>query len=206
MSYQQGDLRREIVFASTNRGKAAEVKRAAAHLGYSIVGLSELQAAQSLPPVPHIAETESFYEGNAVRKAVGYADWLGRPCIVDDTGLEIEELGGLPGVYTANFGIARVQELLAPNVSFRARFVCCVIYAEPTGRRVPVTATLDGLVRFPSSVHDDRSGVPFSRYFIPSGESESLAALQEREGFLSHRGRAIALLLRALGDSTMKRT
>lgn len=194
----------EIVFASTNRGKTKEVQRIAAGRGVVVSGLGDLVNAEALAPKPEVPETESTYEGNAFRKARAYAQWLGRPCLVDDTGLEIAALGGLPGVFTANFGLVRVRDMLTPNLSYSARFVCCVVYAEPAGRSVSVTATLDGSISFPPGAGDDGSGVPFSAYFVPTGESRPLSELKEQDSFLSHRGRAITLLLRALGDSTIR--
>lgn len=194
----------EIVFASTNRGKTKEVQRIAAGRGVVVSGLGDLVNAEALAPKPEVPETESTYEGNALRKARAYAQWLGRPCLVDDTGLEIAALGGLPGVFTANFGLVRVRDMLTPNLSHQARFVCCAVYAEPGGRSVSVTATLDGAISFPPGAEDDGSGVPFSAYFVPTGESRPLSELKEQERFLSHRGRAITLLLRALGDSTIR--
>lgn len=196
-------LPREMVFASTNRGKTAEVQRVAARLGVRVVGLEAVTPAEGIGAKPEVAETECSYEGNALKKARAYSAWLSRPCIVDDTGLEIEALGGLPGVYTANFGIARVRSLLIPAYPYPARFVCCVVYVEPSGRCVSVTATLDGTIRFPASVRDDGSGVPFSAFFIPDGESESVSELNARGDFLSHRGKAITLLLSALRGSTI---
>jgi XTP/dITP diphosphohydrolase len=194
----------EIVFASTNKGKTAEVQRVAAGLGFSVLGLADRDAARANSSKPDVLETESTYEGNALRKARAYAQWLGAPCLVDDTGLEIAALGNLPGVFTANFGLARVKELLVSGLSYPARFVCCVVYAEPSGRSVSVTATLEGSISFPIGAGDDGSGVPFSKYFIPAGELQPVSELQSRIGFLSHRGRAITLLLSALGDSTIK--
>lgn len=194
----------EIVFASTNKGKTREVQRIAGCLGVAVLGLGDLADAEVLTSKPEVSETESTYEGNALKKARAYAQWLGKSCLVDDTGLEIAELGGLPGVFTANFGLARVRDLLTPNLAYPARFVCCVVYAETTGRTVSVTATLDGVIRFPSGARDDGSGVPFSAYFIPQGESKPILELKDQAGFLSHRGLAITLLLRALGDSTIR--
>lgn len=196
-------LPREMVFASTNRGKTAEVQRVAARLGVRVVGLEAVTPAEGIGAKPEVAETECSYEGNALKKARAYSAWLLRPCIVDDTGLEIEALGGLPGVYTANFGIARVRSLLIPEYRYPARFVCCVVYAETSGRCVSVTATLGGTIRFPTSARDDGSGVPFSAYFIPDGASESVSELNTRGDFLSHRGKAITLLLSALRGSTI---
>jgi XTP/dITP diphosphohydrolase len=205
MDRMDGFLTKEIVFASTNRGKIAEVTRVAARLGFRVIGVEGVTSAGGFGARPEVSETESTYEGNALKKARAYTAWLSRPCIVDDTGLEIEALGGLPGVYTANFGIARVRSLLSPGYPFRARFVCCVVYAEPSGRCVSVTATLDGTIRFPAAAQDDGSGVPFSAYFIPNGETESVSELSSKGDFLSHRGRAISVLLGALEDSTIQR-
>lgn len=188
----------EIVFATKNEGKAREARRIGQSLGCRILDLRDISGNAALRDQPDVLETELSYEGNAKKKALTYARRLGRPCLSDDTGLEIEALGGLPGLYTARFGIRRVSTLLIPERRYHATFVCCVSYAEPSGRSVSVTSKLVGFIRFPQHALDDGSGVPFSAYFLPQDEIETLHDLSARGNYLTHRGRAIRVLIKSL--------
>lgn len=162
----------------------------------AIVGLPAAFHGSVLDDVP---EPELNYEGNAARKARTYAQRLNRPCLGDDTGIEIEDLYWLPGVFTARFGFERLRGLLLPEQNYAARFVCCVAYAEPNGRVVAVTATLDGNLALRAHAPLPNSSLPYSYFFIPRGESKVLAAvMQDNPEFVSHRGRALSVLLRVL--------
>ncbi len=140
-----------------------------------------------------------MYEENAVAKARAFARWSGQPCIADDTGIEIEALDGLPGVFTANWGILRVVKALGVDFHGPARFVCCMAYAEPSGREVSVTTALRGQVRFDPSV-DAAATKPlqFSQFFYPEGYSESLVALAKHGTYVSHRHATLRALIGVL--------
>jgi XTP/dITP diphosphohydrolase len=194
----------ELLFATTNEGKLQELRPIATSYGIS---LSDLQVARErLGPAPTVAEGESSYERNSRLKGKVYARWAGVPCIADDTGLEIAALEGRPGIFTARYGVERVlEETRRLRPPMRARFVCCISYCEPDGRCVSVTSHLDG--RFDPAVgacaRASRPGLPYSAYFVPSGEELSLAQLVSGRGYTSHRGRAFLLLLKVLGESVI---
>ncbi len=89
-----------IVIATGNPHKVAELRAILAALGLHAVGLDD----PSLPgPFPEPAETGATFEENAALKALGYARRTGRVCIADDSGLEVDALGGLPGVISAHY-------------------------------------------------------------------------------------------------------
>jgi XTP/dITP diphosphohydrolase len=92
---------KEILFASTNKGKYAEILEvAAAFANFKIVKPDEL----GLPtPEPQVEETGSTYEANSLLKAQAYHLWAGIPVIADDTGLEVTHLNGRPGVFSARY-------------------------------------------------------------------------------------------------------
>ncbi len=189
-----------ILFGSSNKGKVAEVSQVASRLGVAIVGLSECQSSQVGGP-PVVVEGLPTYEANASHKALSYSRWAGRSCLGDDTGLEIEALGGLPGLYSHRFGLLRVTALLGLRAETPARFVCCISYAEPSGRLISVTKALEGVLRKPSDqevrdLADDP--LPYARLFTPNGERRPLRELLSNDGFLSHRGLALTCLLRVL--------
>ncbi len=191
----------KILFGSTNEGKFREVSRVAAPRGVEFESL--VAASQGAgTKVPEVAEGLLSYEGNAARKALSYARWAKRMAIADDTGIEIEALGGLPGVYSHRFGLERVALLLRQGKGSCARFICCMSFAEPSGRVVSVHRELLGHIRAPQPAelpHLRAEPLPYARLFVPQGESESLAALHGRDEFLSHRGAALVTLLDVLG-------
>lgn len=188
-----------LVYGSTNKGKVEEVLRVVSmYPSIELLTLESVRIAQGESKAPEISESGISYEANALKKATAYSTWCNQPTIADDTGLEIAELRGLPGVYTARFGIGRVIELLKAQHTYAARFVCCMCYAEPNGRTISVTQTLEGDL----NVRDMQKGVdsplPFSHFFTPYGERKDLYELVHHHGYRSHRGRAVAALLASM--------
>jgi XTP/dITP diphosphohydrolase len=198
-------LPHDMLFATTNAGKLREAQRVAQCFDVTLFGIDRVANERSLA-LPHVVEGEGAYHGNAVLKARTYAEWSGVPAIADDTGLEVRNLGGLPGIFTARFGVDRVRELLGQVRSAEATFVCCVVYAEPAGRVVSVTKQLGGRLIFDGTVDRTvtqcKGPLPYSDIFIPCGESATLSHLVSKGGYLSHRGRALTVLLSVLGGFT----
>lgn len=188
----------ELLFATTNEGKLHEASAVGAARGVVFFGLDRVSSELGEPP-PCIAEGEPTYEANAVRKAQGYAQWSGRLTVADDTGLEVDCSGGLPGVFTARFGLARFKDLLGSLRSCDAAFVCCVAYAEPSGRTVSVMTRVPGVVTVEPNLCSLNGSLPYSSLFIPSGQSRPLAELVASGEYLSHRGMALRKLFTALG-------
>jgi XTP/dITP diphosphohydrolase len=191
----------DMLFATTNAGKLLEAQSVAESFGVTLVGLDQVACERSCQP-PYVGEGESSYQGNAVLKARTYATWSGLPTIADDTGLEVRDLGGLPGLFTARFGVDRVRQLLGNIRLAEAAFVCCVAYAEPTGRVVSVIKRLEGRVSFDGTVNRCKGPLPYSEIFTPHGEWTALSQLVRGGGYLSHRGRALTALFCALGRIT----
>ena len=88
-----------IVLATRNAHKVSELQRilSAAGLAVDLVGLEEF------PGAPEVAETESSFAGNALLKARAIADFTGLPAIADDSGLCVDALNGMPGIYSARW-------------------------------------------------------------------------------------------------------
>lgn len=192
-----------ILYGTTNAGKLAEARGLAAQAGIGLMGLVEAERELNLAPAPDVLEDGCSYHVNAALKAMSYAKWSGRACFADDSGIEINDLKGLPGVFTARFGLERVRKMLGARDNLKAQLVCCVAYAEPSGRSVSVTKAISGSVVFSLADVRPREALPFSHIFIPEGEGRSLADLLSCSDavtgvFLSHRGRALSSLLRAL--------
>lgn len=186
-----------ILFATTNPGKLHEASAVAAAHGVVLYGLERITPERPAPP-PAVSETEGTYEANAIRKARVYATWSGVPTIADDTGLEVPMLGDLPGVYTARFGVERVLHMMGDCRLCEAVFVCCLAYGEPQGRIVTVTKRLRGYVRNKRGARTPTGPLPLSEFFIPCGETRSLAELVSAGNYRSHRGLALGALFAAL--------
>jgi XTP/dITP diphosphohydrolase len=134
----------KLVFASTNPHKLREVREILAPLGIAVDGLDAFGR-----DIPEPAEAAATLEGNARIKALGYARTLGRVCLADDSGLEVDALGGAPGVHSARYaGIgstrderdrANREKLLKElrrlgEVNRSARLVCTLCLADAAGR------------------------------------------------------------------------
>ena len=188
--------RGSLLFATSNSGKLAEARAVAAQVDISLVGVDETALSVGCAP-PRVAEIGSTYEENAVLKARTYAAWAGCAAISDDSGLELDQKGGWPGVYTAHYGVARLFAELIRGVRYSGRFRCCAALAEPGGRTVAVTASLVGCFVVPlegATVLDP--SLPFSSFFYPENAGDSLSMLMRREGgFRSHRRKALLKLL-----------
>lgn len=158
-----------IVLATQNPGKVSELRSMLDGSGIEIIGLDDLE--QSFPEP--IEDGRTFIE-NATIKAIAYAKLTGKPCLADDSGLEIDALDGKPGVVSSHYAfdgdaegeaadltrqqrddlnIDRVLKELDPIEPQKrtARFACVMVLADPDGN---ILATSEG--RF-----EGRIGVPF---------------------------------------------
>lgn len=191
----------KIVVGTSNKGKFLEIGRYAEGAGLSVLALEEV--ARERGPAPRVAETGISIEENVELKARAYATWCGFPVLVDDTGLFLDRLGGFPGVYTADWGLARVVAALGPSRSSTGAFRCRMAFAEPAGRVVSVEGEVKGDFRFEPKVSvPSGAPLPFSFFFWPAGSELSLATLSQGGYADSHRARAFATLIQVLGWSS----
>src|SRR5512138_1389699 len=126
----------KFLVATTNRGKLAEIAQFLAPLGIELLSLNDLQNA------PAVVEDGATYEANALKKARTLSAFAGLPALADDSGLEVEALGGAPGVCSARYSgknadDARNNEKLlrelatVPDEQRSARFVCVLALCSP---------------------------------------------------------------------------
>ena len=189
---------KKLVFASNNAHKLSEIR---AILGdrIEIISLSDLQCHAEIP------ETADTLEGNALIKARYVWEHYGLYCFADDTGLEVEALGGAPGVYSARFAgehasfednvsllLERLSGVAAPR---RARFRTVVALIDEYGTHF-FEGSVDGEITLERS---GDHGFGYDPIFRPEGREETFAQLTEQEkNSMSHRGRAIQKLVRYL--------
>lgn len=185
-----------VIVATKNPDKAAEV---IAVLAKTMPGL-ELVEGVDWPDVP---ETGATLEENAVLKARVVAGSTGHPAIADDTGLEVDALGGAPGVLTARFAgegatyaanRAALLAVLGDRVDRAARFRTVVALAHPGGEVVTAEGVLEGRI-----AREERGSGGFGYDAVFEVDGRTLAEIPEGEkNRVSHRARALAALAEAL--------
>lgn len=165
--------------------------------------------------LPEPAETETSFAGNARIKSLCAARASGRPALSDDSGMEVAALGGVPGVYTANWAelpgggrdfaiaMARVEHEVAASGSAdqRARFVCCLSLAWPDGHTEEFEGVIEGALTFPPR---GLLGFGFDPIFTPTGYAETFGEMDPAlKHAISHRAEAFRKLVAAcFGIST----
>jgi XTP/dITP diphosphohydrolase len=192
-----------LVIASHNRAKAAEVAEVlrSEGIGIEVIGLADLSEV-ALPP-----ETGSTFSENALAKAQHAARATGLPAVADDSGLEVDALGGEPGIMSARYAgeaatdeerYGRVLELLrsVPRRNRGARFRCAAAYVHPDGDPLLAEGICDGRI---ASSPAGRGGFGYDPIFVPQGETRTMAQLTPAEKHaISHRGRAFRDLARQM--------
>ena len=188
-----------VVVASLNRAKAREIGEilAAEGLGFEVVALADFTDV-ALPP-----ETGDTFAANALLKARAAAQATGLPAIADDSGLEVEALGGEPGVMSARYAgegasdadrYRKVLALLAdlPDERRTARFRCAAAFATPEGAELLAEGTCEGrIAREPMGA----GGFGYDPIFVPEDYAVTMAQLTpEQKHAISHRGRALRAL------------
>lgn len=208
--------RLEVLIATRNSGKILEIQEA---LGGSRVVLRYLEDFPEVTPVEEIGET---YRENAVIKAMNYSQQTGLCALADDSGLEVDALGGRPGIHSARFGgsIAsdreRTEKLLAtlshcPDRKRTARFVCCMALAEsrsgelePSAGRVLSIAVgkCEGII---TDHLRGTNGFGFDPVFVPAGYDTTFAEMPPKlKRGISHRAKALALIQEFLDHSLLQ--
>jgi XTP/dITP diphosphohydrolase len=192
----------KLLVASSNQGKIAEFAGLLEHLPFELLGLRDIIA------VPDVEETGATFEENAVLKAREYAVHSGIWTLADDSGLEVEALGGRPGVHSARYGgentsfrekIGMLLDELAKaaNPSRRARFVSVIAIADGQGRiRYVAEGTITDGPR-------GENGFGYDPVFIPEGFAQTFGELSgDVKRQISHRARASAKIIQYLRDFT----
>jgi len=187
---------KEIVLATHNADKRAEMADLLNHLGMTVRTLAEF------PQAPDVIEDGETCEANAIKKARTIADYTGLVAVADDTGLEVNALGGRPGVYAARYAGPNLtyednwkkllRELQGVPLQERgARFVTVVAIARPRTDQVEtVEGVLNGLI---AERAVGTSGFGYDPVFFVSELGKTLAELSHSEkNRISHRAKAFA--------------
>ncbi|MBY8977556.1 RdgB/HAM1 family non-canonical purine NTP pyrophosphatase [Rhodobacteraceae bacterium NNCM2] len=192
----------KLVVATHNQGKLREIRSLLAPFGVEVVSAGELG-------LPEPAETETTFAGNAGIKSHAAAQASGLPALADDSGLEIDALGGQPGVYSADWAetpegrdfamaMERIRRELGSRGArppFTARFNACLSLAWPDGHEEIVLGQTEGQIVWPPRGLD---GFGYDPIFQPDGSDLTFGEMRaEQKNVMSHRARAFALLVEA---------
>lgn len=188
---------KEIVFATNNAHKLSEVRRMVGDR-FTVRSLSEIGCRDDIP------ETADTLEGNALIKARWVKERYGYDCFADDTGLMVDALDGAPGVLTARFAgehctpednVTKLLGVMQGVTDRNARF-STVIALILDGREQVMEGTVHGTIAGERLGHD---GFGYDPVFIPEDTGLTFAQMgPDAKNAISHRGRAIAKLMKAL--------
>ena len=160
-----------------------------------------VRSLAEFPGAPEVVEDGATYRENALKKARSAAKFTGIPALADDTGLEVDELGGQPGLYSARFAGEgctfqdNIRKLLhvmegVPSERRGARFVCVIALVAPDGREQVVEGELRGRI---TDRQTGGGGFGYDPVFYVPEVGRSLAELTaDEKNRISHRGRALA--------------
>ena len=188
----------KIVFATNNKNKLSEI-RDMLKGSIEVMSLSDIGCHDDIP------ETADTLEGNAIQKARYIYGRYGLPCFADDTGLEVDALGGEPGVYSARYAggeghdseanMNKLMDRLGGSDDRRARFR--TVIALITGSGESGTKLFEGIAEG-EIIREKRGGEGFGYdpIFMPEGYDKTFAELGTAlKNKISHRAKAVAALV-----------
>jgi len=191
----------ELIIATRNRGKVREIRRALKGLGLRIYTLNEFS------DVPEIEEDGKSFGENALKKARFYSRYFGKLTIADDSGLEVDSLKGLPGIYSARYAgkgasnrennrrLLREMEGISPSKR-GARFKCAIAVVSKGGEELVAEGSCKGRIGFREV---GKKGFGYDPLFILPRYGKTMAQLTlEEKNRISHRGKALRRLRRMM--------
>jgi XTP/dITP diphosphohydrolase len=192
----------KVVLATGNKGKVKELARMLSGLGIEVLPQSEFA-------VTEVAETGSTFVENAIIKARHAAKQTGLPAIADDSGLAVDALGGAPGVYSARYSgdqatdQSNIIKLLAamadiPKERRQAKFLCVLVFMRHADDPTPIICQGEWGGEI-TTEQQGENGFGYDPIFWVEEQNCSSAQLSpEQKNVLSHRGKALKLLLTQL--------
>lgn len=198
-------MTRRIVLATRNAGKIAELQRILADAALDVA----LAGTEAFADLPDVAETGTTFAANALLKARAVAEHTGLPAVADDSGLCVDALNGMPGIFSArwagrhgddqaNLDLVLGQLSDVSDERRGARFVCAAAAVLPQGGERVVEGELAGtLLR----ERRGRNGFGYDPIFVPHGEQRTTAQMSAADkDAISHRGQAFRALVPQLAD------
>ena len=191
----------KLIIATRNANKLREIR--------SVLGLDESQVKSSFdfPQIPDVVEDKDTLEGNAIKKAMTIASATGCWALADDSGLEVDALGGAPGVYSARYAGEHCSYMdncnkllfeLDGQTNRRARFRTVLALVNLVGEVRTLEGAMDGVI---TTAMRGSDGFGYDPVFIPEGYDLTYAELDpEEKNRISHRGRALQAAIEQWGS------
>ena len=189
---------KRIIFATGNAGKMREIREILADFGGEMLSMKEAGISTDAE------ENGASYEENALIKARAVAEKAGDAVVLaDDSGLEIDALGGEPGIYSARYlgedtsyrvKNANLIERLAgvPEEKRTARFVCAIAAVLPDGRELVTKAAVEGRIGYEEKGEGGFGYDPI--FYVPEFGRTTAELSEEEKNQISHRGKALRLM------------
>ena len=195
------DLGDSILIATKNEGKTKEFRQFFAQLGYKVENLN------AYPDLPDVAETGLTFEENARLKAETIAELTGKMVLADDSGLKVDVLGGMPGVWSARFSgpdatdasnnakLLHELAMVFEQKDRSAQFHCTLVMAAPGAQSLVVEADWEGYI---ATAPQGENGFGYDPLFLvgESGKTSAELSLEEKNK-ISHRAKALEKLVEA---------
>lgn len=193
---------KRVLIATGNQGKLREFRRMLEPLGYQVVSPKEV-GLQGL----EVVEDGDTFAQNARKKAIAYYQASGLPSLADDSGLEVDALGGAPGIYSARYGTpdlddqGRTALLLrnmeeVPRENRGAQFVCAICFWRGEGDCIQVQEICRGEIGY---APQGENGFGYDPVFLVEGGSFSQISPEQKDR-ISHRGKALRALCQRLRE------
>ncbi len=185
----------KIILATNNKNKLREFREILSPMGYEVISQSEAGADIEAD------ETGTTFEENAYIKAKAIYDILHMPVIADDSGLEVDHLGGAPGVYSARYAEPghRCERVLSelegvPDNERTARFRCVIYFIDADGKAQYVSGSCEGRIGYERR---GSNGFGYDPIFLYDDRTLAEMSADEKNA-ISHRGKAIRELTKLL--------
>ena len=189
----------KLVLATRNQGKVRELTdMLSGSRDGSCAYPIEVISLENYPDAPEVIEDGKTYMENAVKKASVIAEYTSHLTLADDAGLEVDALGGAPGINSKRWAgedatdeirIAKLLQALEGASNRRARFIAAIAVVNPNAEPKVVLGICEGHIR-----HDPvgESGFGYDPVFVPEGYSQTFAELgEEIKNRISHRAKAL---------------
>lgn len=197
----------KIVLATGNQGKVREMADILSEFGFDVVAQSEFNVSE-------VAETGTTFIENAIIKARHAAKETGLPAIADDSGLEVDYLNGAPGIYSARYSgegatdKQNIEKLLdamqgVETEKRTARFHCVLVLMRHENDPTPLVCHGKWEGQILTEEHGENGFGYDPIFFVPEDNCASAELDPSRKKQLSHRGKALASLFKALKEQDL---
>lgn len=191
-------MKEKVIIATKNRGKASEFASLFANYPVELMTLLDIDGA------PDIEENGTTFEENAIIKAEGIRKFIDAIVIADDSGLMVDILDGMPGIYSARYAgeeksdDANIDKLLkelegVPLEKRTARFFCALAIAIPEQKTITVSGTCEGIILDEKRGNNGFGYDPI--FYVPELGRTMAELTQEEKNKISHRTNALKKLV-----------